>query len=110
MGPSIRGGISSKNPATQHDTATPRRLTGNQQTPYGIRLVQADQVPTMGSSFTPKICIIDSGYDLGHEDLPVEPQVTGDSDIGGAGEWFNTKDNHGIHVAGTPISLPLRLI
>ena len=92
---SFRGVSSSSNGKT---TST-RSLEGTQEIPYGVRLVQADQVK-MGTSFTPKICIVDSGYDLGHEDLPAEPQVTGDSDIG-AGEWFDDGSSHGTHVAGT---------
>jgi subtilisin family serine protease len=95
--------ISSLKPKSNHDSsATSRSLTGSQETPYGIYLVQADQVP-MGSSFTPKICVIDSGYDLDHEDLPSGAQVTGDSDIDGAGEWFEDGNSHGTHVAGAQI-------
>ena len=44
-----------------------RRLA--QDTPYGIIMVEADQV-TNADDCTKKICIIDSGYDLVHEDLP----------------------------------------
>jgi serine protease len=100
---SFRGSSPKTNNAdtnTKTTATTTRRLTGTQQTTYGIPLVQADQVP-MGNSFVPKICIIDSGYDLAHVDLPGEPQVTGDSDIGGAGEWFQDGSSHGTHVAGT---------
>jgi subtilisin family serine protease len=92
---SLRGISSSSNPKT---TST-RSLAEGQQIPYGVHLVQADQVP-MGTSFVPKICIIDSGYNLGHEDLPGGSQVTGDSDIGGSGEWFDDGSSHGTHVAG----------
>ena len=84
-----------------YPTTTRRRLAETQQMTYGIPQVQADQVP-MGASFVPKICIIDSGFNRGHEDLPaIETQVTGDSDTGGAGEWFQDGSTHGTHVAGT---------
>lgn len=43
-----------------------RQLT--EQVPYGIRMVQADTLST--GSFPRTVCIIDTGYDLGHEDLP----------------------------------------
>jgi hypothetical protein len=90
-------GISSTLPITRNPDV-------DQETPYGIYFVQADQVP-MGSSFVPKICIMDSGFDLGHEDLPGESQVTGDSDPEGAGDWFTDGSSHGTHVAGTQIRL-----
>ncbi|MBW2733964.1 MAG: hypothetical protein JRH20_16370, partial [Deltaproteobacteria bacterium] len=38
--------------------------------PYGIQMVQADQV-AQGSNPV-KVCIIDSGYNLGHEDLSTD--------------------------------------
>jgi subtilisin family serine protease len=69
--------------------------------PYGIRMVQADQLPSGDSlAGNRKVCIIDSGYDLAHEDLSGNP-VTGDSDPLGAGDWFSDENSHGTHVAGT---------
>ncbi|MCA1616878.1 MAG: S8 family serine peptidase, partial [Acidobacteria bacterium] len=47
-----------------------------------------------------KVCIIDSGYYLGHEDLPTAPNVTGDNDSG-TGNWYQDGSGHGTHVAGT---------
>ena len=52
-----------------------------------------------------KICVVDTGYDLGHDDLPTE-NVTGwdpssDEDPG-FGVWYvDGEDGHGTHVAGT---------
>jgi subtilisin family serine protease len=64
-------------------------------------MVQADQLPN-GSSRTGNrmVCIIDSGYDLQHEDLNNNGTVTGEYDPGTG--WWNTDENHhGTHVAGT---------
>jgi serine protease len=38
-------------------------------TPYGISMVQADQVTHVDAN-TKTICVMDSGYGLGHPDLP----------------------------------------
>lgn len=60
-----------------------RRLQGGQTVPYGITLVQADQVNNLiNESCVKKICVIDSGYDLGHVDLPSGADVTGSSTVG----------------------------
>ena len=69
-----------------------------QLTPYGIGMVQADQLPDTPAA-NRKICIIDSGLDRKHEDL-LANQVTGDSDSG-SGNWYQDQGGHGTHVAGT---------
>ena len=61
-----------------HDEA--RRGRGLQETlPGGVDEVLQD--PSFWDTLTPqgpiKICVVDSGYDLGHPDLPTEPDVTG---------------------------------
>jgi subtilisin family serine protease len=48
-----------------------------------------------------KTCVIDSGYDLGHEDMSLKPSVSGDDDPLGAGLWTQDPSGHGTHVAGT---------
>jgi hypothetical protein len=59
-----------------------------QLVPYGIKLVQADQLPQLDANAGNRtVCIIDSGYDASHEDLPHGTNVTGNDDIGGAGLW-----------------------
>ena len=65
-------------------------------TPYGIQMVQADQVSLGGPM--PRVCIVDSGYRLTHEDLPQEPNVSG---YNGNLPWNQDGDGHGTHVAGT---------
>jgi serine protease len=65
--------------------------------PYGIPMVQADQV-SYDSSNPRTVCIIDSGYDLGHEDLP-STNVDGFS-FDAKFPWYQDGDGHGTHVAG----------
>ncbi|SFU74396.1 S8 family serine peptidase [Pseudoduganella namucuonensis] len=77
-------------------TGTPYQ-TG-QQVPYGIAMVQADQLPdTYAGNRT--VCIIDSGIDLAHEDLAGN-QATGHTNPG-TGPWYTDENHHGTHVAGT---------
>lgn len=71
-------------------------------TPYGITQVQADLVSDAGAGAV-KVCIIDSGYDLGHPDLPTSG-VTGRYDSG-SGNWYTDENGHGTHVAGTIAAL-----
>ena len=71
-----------------------------QLVPYGIKMVQADNMPA-GDANTGnrKVCIIDSGYDRAHEDLSGNA-VTGEYDAG-TGWWYTDENSHGTHVAGT---------
>ena len=62
-------------------------------------MVQADQLAGTNAS-TRKVCIIDSGYDLGHQDLSAGSNVTGEYDSG-TGWWYTDENHHGTHVAGT---------
>ena len=68
--------------------------------PYGITLVQADQVQG-NLSAEAKVCVIDSGYDIRHEDKPKQPTVEGTDDPDGAGPWDEDGSGHGTHVSGT---------
>jgi len=74
-----------------------------QLVPYGIPMVQADQVSDSLLS-NRKVCIIDSGYNLGHEDLPGASTVSGDNDSG-TGLWSTDENQHGTHVAGTVVAV-----
>jgi serine protease len=65
--------------------------------PYGITMVQADQVVPGG--YRRKVCIIDSGYSMQHEDLQ-DTNVTASPDTG-TGDPFYDDNGHGTHVAGT---------
>jgi serine protease len=67
--------------------------------PYGIPMVQADQVRG-DTSAGAKVCVIDSGYDIRHEDKPKQPIVSG-TDDSGTGPWTEDGSGHGTHVSGT---------
>ncbi|QDH68718.1 S8 family peptidase [Marilutibacter alkalisoli] len=72
--------------------------------PWGIQAVQAQEVMPGGGAI--KVCIIDTGYALGHEDL----QTAGvDGQDRGAGAWDGSDGSglhdHGTHVAGTIAAL-----
>ncbi len=87
--------------ATSASTGAP--YFEGQLVPYGLRLVQADQLPDTHAA-NRKLCIIDSGYDRSHEDLPSGSHITGDYDAG-SGWWYTDERRHGTHVAGTIVAL-----
>ena len=74
-----------------------RNLTEN--TPYGINLVGALQVSDKYVN-NRKVCIIDSGYDNTHQDLP-RNTVSGISIVKGISWNMADGSGHGTHVAGT---------
>jgi subtilisin family serine protease len=83
---------------TTPSTGTP--YTAGQLVPYGIKLVQADQLPDTNAG-NRKVCIIDSGVDFTHEDLSANgANVTGEYDSG-TGNWNTDENHHGTHVFGT---------
>jgi subtilisin family serine protease len=69
--------------------------------PYGIGLVQADQLVQGPNKVT--VCVIDTGYGLGHPDLPnITYGVEGYSPYGTDEErWDVDGNSHGTHCAGT---------
>ena len=79
----------------------PKRYLMAESTPYGITMVQADQVSDANAS-NRKVCITDTGYTLNHVDLP-SSGITGDDKAGShsTGNWYNDGNGHGTHVAGT---------
>jgi subtilisin family serine protease len=81
---------------TSPSTGAP--YASGQLVPYGIKMVQADQLSDAVAA-NRKVCIIDSGYDRNHEDLSTNP-VTGEYDSG-TGWWYTDENHHGTHVAGT---------
>lgn len=68
---------------------------------YGIHMVQADEFPSGAAPNPAKVCVIDTGYDISHEDLP--QNATGSNDL--SGPWYGPTPAdlhyHGTHVAGT---------
>jgi len=74
--------------------------------PYGIDLIQAHapQLDVSGA-VSRTVCVIDSGYDMSHPDLPSSASfVTGHAQPG-TGAWDAPGDSHGTHVAGTIAAL-----
>ncbi|MFN7723664.1 MAG: S8 family serine peptidase [Rubrivivax sp.] len=74
----------------------------SQTVPYGITLTQADQI-TGTPAWKPKVCIVDSGIDGGHEDL-VGNTMAG-KNLTTSGTWNSDESAHGTHVAGTIAAL-----
>ena len=77
----------------------PRRLL-SETTPWGQTYVGATSLDDSQSG-NRTVCIIDSGYDIDHNDLSGN-QVTGTNNSG-TGNWYDPGANnaHGTHVAGT---------
>jgi subtilisin family serine protease len=76
--------------------------TGTEVVPYGIGMVQADQLSDARTG-NRKVCIIDSGIDLGHEDLAAN-HADG-VNLTSSGRWDTDENAHGTHVAGTVAAL-----
>jgi subtilisin family serine protease len=84
--------------ASTPSTGKPYAL--GQLVPYGIKMVQADQLDDANAG-NRKVCIIDSGVDRSHEDRAGNSaNMTGDNDVG-TGDWFTDENHHGTHVTGT---------
>ena len=75
--------------------------------PYGINMTQADRIAAKtdenGNPII-SVCIIDSGLDNKHEDIQ-KRNVMGASFGKKVGEWNQSMDPHGTHVAGTLAAL-----
>lgn len=74
----------------------------SQTEPYGISMVQADQLSDADADQL-TVCIIDSGIDATHPDLSGN-KLSGTNDSG-TGDWFTDEVSHGTHVAGTIAAL-----
>merc|ERR1711971_913617 len=78
-----------------------------EEEPYGIGMVLEDvewwkgkfeTSPPTGSS---KVCVVDTGYGNGHEDLPELDQNTDGFNPQSSGEWYIDGHSHGTHCAGS---------
>lgn len=115
-----------KNPNIQYVEADPERKplsiwnddpgdpTATEIVPYGIKMVEADQLAQSGAATNVTVCIIDSGYYAAHPDLRDQTgqgvTVVGYSGVADTDndpstdpttDWYSDKDSHGSHVAGT---------
>ncbi|SNY50020.1 serine protease [Arsukibacterium tuosuense] len=79
-----------------------KRYPMAQQVPFGYTMVQANQVSDQFAS-NQKVCVIDSGLDLPHEDF-LSGNITGTNNSG-TGNWYDNGGPHGTHVAGTIAAL-----
>lgn len=75
-----------------------------EEVPWGIKAVQADQVPPGPHANEIKVCIIDTGYTLNHDDLPGLGTVTGTHSTKysnrAGNKWYDDEKRHGSHAAG----------
>ncbi|MFH4461579.1 S8 family serine peptidase [Vibrio diabolicus] len=78
----------------------PPRYLLSETTPWGYEAVNAQQLDDFNAG-NRTVCIIDSGYDISHNDLSGN-RVAGTNDSG-TGSWSDPGNNnaHGTHVAGT---------
>lgn len=88
------------NPHIEYIEEDVLRVPFAQIVPYGIPMVQADQLSDAQAG-NRKVCIIDSGYSLQHEDLAPNSSVVTGTNVTGTGNWFEDSCGHGSHVAGT---------
>lgn len=66
--------------------------------PYGVNLVQAPELWSVKRKPKPvKVCIVDTGYDKTHNDLPKEGITSSSTNFADA---FSDGDGHGTHIAG----------
>lgn len=88
-----------RNPNIELIEEDPLRFALAETVPWGIEAVEAPLIRPPGAVATRKVCIIDSGFALGHEDLQAR-------DISGyPSDWSNDGCGHGTHVAGTIAAL-----
>ena len=96
-----------RNPNIEYIEVDAPRFPMSQTTPWGIPMVQADsKLLSDAETGNTLVCIIDSGYSNGHEDLPVlGPGDTSPNSGTGDPLASSTLCHHGTHVAGTIAAL-----
>lgn len=97
-----------KNPNVEFIEVDQKRRFMAQTVPYGINMVQANLVDDSVASAAAggkKICVIDSGLDLPHEDMGTRFDTINGTNNSGTGNWYDEGGPHGTHVAGTIAAL-----
>ncbi|MFD2631352.1 S8 family serine peptidase [Idiomarina piscisalsi] len=97
-----------KNPNIEYVEVDRIRRFMAQDVPYGISQVQADQVDDSVASAAAggkKVCVIDSGLELPHEDMGTLGGTINGTNDSGTGNWYDNGGPHGTHVAGTIAAL-----
>ena len=80
------------------DADTNRRLQQEQETPYGITMVNAPEVwPEGETGAGVKVCVIDTGMDAAHEDFNTLSGLDGVPNL----PWTVDAVGHGTHCSGT---------
>lgn len=90
-----------KNQDVESVSVDAKRYLAAETQPYGIPMVQATLLSQSNKSAR-KVCVIDTGFNGGHPDLP---NATGVANNGSVGAWNNDGHGHGTHVAGTIAAL-----
>jgi len=89
------------------DEVQPDSLRGSgrqlaEETPFGIDMVKAADVPSLPSGKSwKKVCVVDTGYENTHPDLPTLSTSDGFSPYGTTQKWDVDGQGHGTHCAGT---------
>jgi len=73
-------------------------LSRQEEVPYGITMVEAENF-ALGANPV-KVCVVDTGYGLGHPDLPTNAHGVSGTDTS-SGSWDGDGHGHGTHCAGT---------
>ena len=106
--PFFRGGDSEEAGQNEQQLQQQQQRRLAEDVPYGITMVKSAEVISAAAddNRTPspkKVCVVDTGYAVGHEDLPVlsETAEYGFSPYGDAELWYEDGHGHGTHCAGT---------
>jgi serine protease len=94
-----------RNPSIEYVEVDALRYPMSETVPWGIPTIQADLLTDADTGNT-MVCIIDSGYSNGHEDLPTLTADDTSPDVG-TGDPLAPASlcHHGTHVAGTIAAL-----